>query len=66
MAERAPIERRAYSLREFGEAFRLSHSNLKRMLDAGTGPRTFHVGRRVLISVEAANEWLAKQEQHSA
>jgi hypothetical protein len=33
-----------------------------KLMREGEGPKIFHVGRRTLISVEAARQWIAKRE----
>jgi predicted DNA-binding transcriptional regulator AlpA len=54
---------RAFSVEQFCE----SHGNISRsffykLLAAGQGPRLMKVGRRVLISEEAAADWRASME----
>lgn len=57
-----PASRRAYAVREFCEAYRISRSALYDEWRRGTGPRTIKVGKRTLVSVEAADEWRRAKE----
>jgi hypothetical protein len=57
------IERQAYSVAAFCTAFGIARSTFYRLLQAGGGPTICHVGRRTLISVEAAEEWRRRMEQ---
>lgn len=54
-----PIQtrRRAYSVHEFCAAFRISRAFLYALWANGSGPAAMRIGRRTLISVEAANAW---------
>jgi predicted DNA-binding transcriptional regulator AlpA len=54
--------RRAYSINEFLQAYRISRSALYNMWKDGTGPRSFKVGSKVLISTEAAEAWRRARE----
>lgn len=51
-----------FSVTEAAAAVGLSRSRLYELLNAGTGPRSFRVGRRHLFRVAALQEWLAKLE----
>ena len=51
--------------------FCAAHGNLSRtlfyaMLKDGTGPRTFTIGRKRLISAEAATEWRERLERSAS
>jgi hypothetical protein len=52
-----PIERAAYSIDEFAAAHGLSASMYFKLRGQGLGPEEMHVGRRRLISFEAAERW---------
>lgn len=57
----------AFSIEQFCE----SHGNISRayfykLLAAGQGPRLMKVGRRVLISEEAAADWRREMEARTA
>ena len=49
--------RSAYTIAEFCSEHRVSRTHLYMMVKAGKGPRLMKLGRRVLISVEAAADW---------
>jgi len=51
-------ERRAYSVKEFCSAYRVSRSYVYKLMQHGK-LRTVRVGRRRLITVEAAQELLS-------
>lgn len=57
------IEPRVYSVSEFCKSHRVSRSRFYQLLDANTGPRLMRVGRRVLISAEAAADWRRAMER---
>jgi excisionase family DNA binding protein len=52
-----PEERRAYSVREFCHAYRISHSHVYALFKSGR-LRSVRVGGKRLIPVEAADELL--------
>jgi predicted DNA-binding transcriptional regulator AlpA len=54
--------RSAYSLTEFCVEHRISRTTLWQLCKAGKGPRMMKLGRRVLVSVEAAAEWRRQVE----
>ena len=56
----------ALSVPEFCEAFRLSTDMFGKMQREGWAPRTMRVGRRVLISVESAEQWRRDREREAA
>lgn len=47
----------AYSVREFCEAHSLSRAFFYKLRDQGMGPQIMKLGRRTLISREAAQQW---------
>lgn len=49
--------RSAYTIAEFCAEHRVSRTHLYELTKAGRGPRLMKLGRRVLISVEAAADW---------
>jgi hypothetical protein len=57
-----PIERMAYSIRQFCEAHSISVDTYFRTKRAGLGPVTMKVGARTLISSEAAAAWRRDRE----
>lgn len=52
----------AYSVADFCAAHGITKVLLYSMLKAGTGPRIMKVGRRTLISIEAAADWRRQME----
>lgn len=53
----------AYSITEFCAAFGgMTRQHFHSISKSGKGPRIFKVGRRTLISHEAANDWVRKME----
>jgi hypothetical protein len=56
-----PIGRAAYSIDEFAAAHGLSVAMYFKLRGQGLGPEEMHVGRRRLISLEAAERWRAKR-----
>jgi excisionase family DNA binding protein len=53
---------RALTIDDFCRAFGLGRSTIYRLIQQGAGPRVMKVGRRTLISVEAADEWRRQME----
>jgi hypothetical protein len=60
------IERRAYSIPQFCDAFSISVETYFKLARKGEGPRTFKIGSRTLISAQAAEQWLAEREREAA
>lgn len=56
----------AYSIAQFCDAHHISRTHLHNMCKAGKGPRMMKLGRRVLISAEAAADWRRQLEQETA
>jgi hypothetical protein len=52
----------AYSVQSFCRAHSISRALFYKLAAQGRGPQVFHVGRRVLISTEAAAEWRRQME----
>ncbi len=66
MAKSNQTEKKAYTIPLFCEAYGISRSALYNAFKRGYGPRIMKVGRRTLISVDAAETWRAQLEAHSA
>lgn len=60
-----PIEREAFTIREFCRAHRISEPLYFKMKKMGKGPREMHALGRVMISIEAAAEWRRAREEAS-
>jgi len=58
----ALVERRAFTLNKFCEAHGISRAMFYKLLKAGQAPRVAKVGSKVLITSEAAAEWLRARE----
>jgi predicted DNA-binding transcriptional regulator AlpA len=58
----ASAERRAFSLNAFCETHGISRAMFYKLLKAGRAPRFAKVGSKVLITTEAAAEWLRARE----
>ena len=56
----------AFSIKQFCKAHAISRAKFYLLLNEGKAPRIMKVGRRTLISVEAASEWRKQMEQPSA
>jgi len=61
----AGIPRTAYSIPEFCAANDISEGFYRKLRDQGLAPRETRVLRRVLITVEAADEWRREREAAS-
>jgi hypothetical protein len=55
-------DRKAYTVKEFCEAHRISRSGLYGLWRAGIGPRFISIGIKKLITIEAAAEWRRERE----
>ena len=64
--DRPPVERAAYSIREFCEAHRISESFYFKIRALGLGPRESRTLDKVTISNEAAADWRASREIETA
>ncbi|MGB7479871.1 MAG: hypothetical protein WA924_06065 [Burkholderiaceae bacterium] len=53
----------AFSIPQFCDDHNLSRAFLYKLIKDGQGPRLMKIGRRTLISAEAAADWRAKMEQ---
>ena len=58
----ALVERRAFTLNGFCEAHGISRAMFYKLLKAGQAPRVAKVGSKVLITSDAAAEWLRARE----
>lgn len=61
-AAESRADRKALTVDEFCDAYRLSRSSFYKLRKLGRAPRTMTVLSRTLISVEAANEWQRTME----
>jgi hypothetical protein len=58
-----PIEKMVYSIKEFCEAHDLSVAYYYILRQQGAGPKEMKVGRRWLISKDAAAAWRKRRER---
>jgi hypothetical protein len=63
---RGPPPRAAFTVPEFCEAHRISQAKYYQMKKEGWGPVEMEVGRRRLISYEAASAWRREREVETA
>jgi predicted DNA-binding transcriptional regulator AlpA len=56
------MEKATYTLAQFMEGHNVSRTHFYRLQKAGMAPRLMRVGRRVLVSAEAAAEWRRRME----
>ena len=56
------METKAYSIEEFCRTHGISRAHYFNISKRGEGPRTMHVGSRVLVSEEAAADWRRARE----
>jgi len=52
----------AYTVDEFCSAHRFTRQHLNKLRKIGQAPKMMKLGRRILISVEAAAEWRKQME----
>jgi predicted DNA-binding transcriptional regulator AlpA len=62
-AARGAITLRAYSVSQFCLAYGLGRSTYYRLRAQGLAPREIACGKRILISVQAAEEWEQRMER---
>lgn len=60
--ERPAVDRFAYSVPEFAKAHGLSRAHFYNLLRDGKAPKVMYVGRRTLVSREAAADWRRRME----
>jgi predicted DNA-binding transcriptional regulator AlpA len=60
-----PAPRMALSIIEFCEAFGISEDFFYKLKRQGQTPKLMKVGKRTMISMEAANEWRIERETAS-
>jgi hypothetical protein len=61
--QQPPTETLAFSIESFCKAHALSRPFLYQLWKRGEGPAIMKIGRRTLITIEAATEW---RKRHSA
>ena len=58
-----PVDGLTFSIEAFCRAHGISRPFLYKLWDEGTGPDVMRIGRRVLITVEAATAWRQRMTQ---
>jgi hypothetical protein len=61
-----PVPRSAFTVREFCESHRISRARYYELKQQGLAPMEMIVGRRRLISFEAATQWRREREAAAA
>jgi len=56
------MQKAALTIPQFCDAHNVSRTHLYHLVNEGMGPRLMKVGRRTLISVEAAADWRRDME----
>lgn len=56
------VPQSAYTTTQFADAHHIGRTHLYALIKAGKGPRLMKLGRRTLISVEAAADWRRQME----
>lgn len=60
------MDRVAFTVPEFCDAFRISRAHLYNLIGRGEGPVFFKAGRRTLIAREAGAQWARRMEARAA
>ena len=60
------MEKQAYSIPDFLEAYSLSRSALYRLWNERRGPAALRIGRKVIILVTDAQAWAEKMKADAA
>lgn len=55
----------AYTVPQFCDGFNVSRTHFYALLKDGKGPRLMKVGRRTLISAQAAADWCKRMEEET-
>ena len=55
-----------FTVATFCEAHKISRALFYKLRNEGKAPHTFNIGRRVLISKDAARAWLSRMEGTAA
>ncbi|MHB0918877.1 MAG: hypothetical protein ACYC1G_13995 [Thiobacillus sp.] len=56
----------AFTITEFCEAFKISRGRLHELDRAGLGPKTYRIASRPYVSLGAAQEWQQRMESGAA
>ncbi|ART54831.1 hypothetical protein CBP36_11960 [Acidovorax carolinensis] len=59
------LSKLAYTVPQFCDGFNVSRTHFYGLLKEGRGPRLMKVGRRTLISAQAAADWCKRMEDET-
>ena len=62
----ATLSKLAYTVPQFCGGYNLSRTHFYALLKEGKGPRLMKVGRRTLISAQAAADWCKRMEDETS
>jgi len=60
------MEKQAYSINEFCAVHGICRSTYYNLVEAGDGPVTMRIKKRVLITVESAAKWRHQMEEKTS
>lgn len=60
------MEKQAFTLAEFCQAYNISRGRLHELDRAGLGPKTYRIASRPYVSLAAAKEWQQRMEEGDA
>ena len=60
------MDKQAFTIGEFGEAYKVSRGRLHELDQAGLGPKTYRIASRPYVSLSAAQEWQQRMESGAA
>jgi len=59
------VGQQAFTITQFADAHHVSRTHVYELIKQGKGPRLMKLGRRTLVSVEAAADWRRQIEQET-
>lgn len=60
------VGQQAFTISQFADAHHVSRTHVYELIKQGKGPRLMKLGRRTLISLEAAADWRRRMEAETA
>lgn len=60
------MTQQAYSIPEFLQVYRISRTKLYELWQQGKGPKSYTIGRKRLVSVDAAQSWQRQMEKEAS
>lgn len=52
----------AFTVYQFCDAYSLSRTHFYSLLKSGQGPKIFKIGRKTMISIQSAADWVQRME----